>query len=162
MIFLRHRSAVIAVSGALAALVSLGLAESQPVPPSFAYLYGRVLVEGENISPESQPVMAFVNGKSCGGAPSNTFVAIEGEGVPDEDVGRTVYVLDVLADGTKVYERPGCGHTGDQVILYFPVIGRMSSQRPLFQPGPQRADLELDIALQFRAGIPAIATDGTQ
>jgi hypothetical protein len=39
-------------------------------------------------------------------------------------------------------------------------MGRMSSQQPLFQSGPIRADLELDIALSQRTGIPQLASDG--
>jgi hypothetical protein len=145
-----------------AGIASWALAESQaqPAPPTFAYLFGRVTVEGENVSPEAQPVLAFVNGKSCGEA-ATTFVATEGEDVPDDDVGSTVYVIDVLGDGTHNYEREGCGHPGDPITIYLPTIGRMASARPLFQAGPTRADVELDILLAFRAGVPQLASDAS-
>jgi hypothetical protein len=117
-------------------------------------------VGGENIVPETQPIVAFVNGVSCGGSPAMTSVATDGDDVPEEDVGRTVYVIDVLANGTNTYERPGCGQPGLPITLYFPAIGRMSTQQPLFQSGPTRADLELDVVLSQRAGIPQLAADG--
>lgn len=159
---LKHGTGIVVVGGLVAVLGWAGaLAQDAPGPPSFAYAYGRVLVNGENLAPEVQPVIAFVNGKSCGGAPVSTFVATPGDDVPDEDVGRTVYVIDVLADGTNTYERPGCGRSGDPIMLYFPTIGRSSTQQPLFQPGPLRTDLELDVALQFRATLPQLSGDGT-
>ncbi|MEX0782745.1 MAG: hypothetical protein WD557_08850 [Dehalococcoidia bacterium] len=149
--------AAVAASFAVVALVH---AQSPPGAPTFAYVYGRVLLGGENLIPDTQPVIAFVNGKACGGTPTNTLVASEGDDVKPEDVGRTVYVIDVLADGTNTYERLGCGRPGDPILLYFPAAGRTSSVQPLFQSGPLRADLELDIALSQRAGIPQLAADG--
>jgi hypothetical protein len=105
-------------------------------------------------------VIAFVNGQSCG-APANTLVAVEGDDVPEEDVGRTVYVIDVLANGANNYEREGCGQPGDAIMLYFPASGRASSEQPLFQAGPSRVDLELDVMLGHRVGLPSLASDGT-
>ena len=151
---------MIAAASAAIGWAALAGAQSPPGAPTFAYLYGQVLVGGENVAPESQPVIAFVNGISCGGAPTTTLVATEGDDVPEEDIGRTVYVIDVLANGTNNYERTGCGEPGLPIMLYLPAIGRMSSQQPLFQSGPIRADLELDIALTQRAGIPQLAADG--
>ncbi len=151
-----------AAGGLLAAfgVASLSSAQNPPGPPSYGYVYGRVLVGGENISPEIQPVVAFVNGKSCGGGSAQTFVAVEGQDVPAEDVGRTVFVIDVLADGTKNYERSGCGHPGDPIALYFPAIGRSATFTPLFQAGPLRADIELDVVFAQRASLPQVASDG--
>jgi hypothetical protein len=134
-------------------------AQGQPAPPTFAYLNGRVTVNEANVSPEYQPVLAFVHGNSCGGALTNTFVATEGDDVPEEDVGSTVYVIDVLSDGSQNYERAGCGRPGDVITLYLPSIGRMASAQPLFQAGPTRADIELDVALDFRARAPQLAGD---
>lgn len=145
---------------AVATFGSLAMAQTPPTPPTFTYLYGLALLGGENLSPENQPVVAFVNGQSCGGGTAQTFVATEGENVPDGDVGRTVYVIDVLADGTKTYERAGCGHPGDPILLYFPMSGRMASTQPLFQAGPLRADVDLGVALPHRAVIPQVASDG--
>ena len=150
--------AVLVAAGAVYSVVA-ALAQA-PSPPTFAYLYGRVAVDGANVVPETQPVIAFVNGKSCEGAPTQTFVAAEGDDVPPEDIGRTVYVIDVLADGENVYEREGCGHPGDPILLYLPAIGRMSSTQPLFQPGPLRADLPLDLWLSYRQVVPAVASEG--
>ncbi len=138
---------------------ALAQAQTVPSPPTFAYLYGRVTVGVENVSPETQPVLAFVNGTSCGGAPTETFIATEGDDTPDEDVGATVYVIDVLADGESSYEREGCGHPGDPITIYLPSIGRMGSSQPLFQAGHTRADIELDVVLQFRASVPQLAID---
>jgi hypothetical protein len=137
-------------------------AQSPPAPPTFAYLYGRATVGGENIVPESQPLLAFVNGKSCGAMAANTFVAADGDGVPEEDVGSTVYVIDVLAGGDRNYERPGCGQTGDPITLYPPAMGRLPSVQPLFRAGPMRADLEFDVNLQFRAILPQLAPDSAR
>ena len=145
---------------AIATFGSLAVAQSPPSPPTFTYLYGQALVGGENLSPENQPVVAFVNGRSCGGGTAQTFVATEGQDVPVEDVGRTVYVIDVLADGTNNYERAGCGHPGDPILLYFPMSGRMASTQPLFQAGPLRADVDLGVALPQRASIPQVTSDG--
>lgn len=150
---------IAAVSVALG-WAALAAAQSPPGAPTFAYVYGQVLIGGANISPETQPVIAFVNGVSCGGTPTTTIVAAEGDDVPEEDIGRTVYVIDVLANGTNTYERLGCGQPGIPITLYLPSIGRMSSQQPLFQSGPIRVDLELDVALSQRAGIPQLAADG--
>ena len=151
-------------AGGLVAALSLAApsgAQNPPTPPSFTYLYGQALLGGENVAPEVQPVVAFVNGKSCGGGSPQTFVATEGTDVPEEDVGRTVYVIDVLADGTKNYERPGCGRPGDAILIYFPKVGRMAGVQPLFQAGPLRADLELEVALGYRGVLPQLANDGT-
>ena len=152
---------LIAAASAAAGWAALAGAQSPPGAPTFAYVYGRVLQGGENISPEAQPVIAIVNGASCGGTPTTTLVATEGDDVPEEDVGRTVYVIDVLANGTNTYERAGCGQPGLPITLYFPAIGRMSSQQPLFQAGPIRADLELDIALIHRSTVSQVASDGS-
>lgn len=156
----RIRITALATTAVAGAVCSLALALAQPSPPTFAYLYGQVLVGGQNISPQTQPVIAFVNGKSCTGTPTTTFVATEGDDIPEEDVGRTVYVIDVLADGSALYERPGCGQAGDPIIFWFPEIGRMPSTRPLFQPGPTRADLELDVHLAYRGVVPELASEG--
>lgn len=158
---MRTLLATFGAGGIVAALgwTAFAQAQSPPGPPTFAYLYGRVTLNGANVSPEMQPVVAFVNGNSCGGAPAQTFVATDGDDVPDQDIGATVYVVDVLAGGAATYEREGCGHAGDPVILYFPAVGRMAAAQPLFQAGPIRADIELDIALQFRASLPQVATD---
>ncbi|MGH2627842.1 MAG: hypothetical protein ACRDHY_14465, partial [Anaerolineales bacterium] len=112
MLRTRTAAATIAATAFAAAVGCAALVQAQaPAPPTFGYLFGQVTVEGENIAPETQPVIAFVNGVSCGSA--QTFIAIEGDEVPPADVGRTVYVIDVFADGARNYERPGCGHPGD-------------------------------------------------
>ncbi len=158
---MRRLLETIATGGIATALgwAALVQAQTPPGPPTFAYVYGRVTLNGENITPETQPVLAFVNGNSCGGAPAQTFVATDGDVVPEEDIGATVYVIDVLADGENTYERDGCGNPGDPIVLYLPGIGRMAGVQPLFQAGPIRADIELDVSLQFRASLPQLATD---
>jgi hypothetical protein len=162
MLALRRPAALLLPGVAFFGASWLGLAgaQSPPAAPTFAYIYGQALINGQNLTPEVQPVIAFVNGQSCG-APATTLVATEGDDVPEEDVGRTVYVIDVLADGTDNYERPGCGEAGDPVVLYFPASGRISTDQPIFQSGPIRADLDLDVALDNRAGLPSLASDGT-
>lgn len=151
--------ATLTVTSAAIAIGWAALAQAQPAPPTFATFYGQVLVGGENLDPVTQPVIAFVNGKSCGVA-TQTLIAEPGEGVPEDDVGKTVYVIDVLADGSDNYERIGCGHPGDPITLYFPVAGRTSTTQPLFQALQTRADIDLDISLSHSAGIPSLAADG--
>lgn len=140
-----------------AALTSV-LADSPPAP-DFFWPYGRVQLNGTNISPEVQPVIAFVNGKACGFA--QTQVAQPVPDTPPGDIGKTVYVVDVLADGNAQGERPGCGHTGDAVVLYFPLIHRIAGQQPSFRQGGLRVDLDLGPALSYQLSAPMLAGDGT-
>uniref|UniRef100_UPI00332CC1B7 hypothetical protein n=1 Tax=Pseudoalteromonas sp. 5-MNA-CIBAN-0065 TaxID=3140421 RepID=UPI00332CC1B7 len=90
----------------------------------------------------AQPVIAIVRGRACG--EGTTTVATE----PPADAGKTVYVLQVLADGPEAGQRPGCGRDGDVAMLYFPAAGRIALEQPLFQTGQTvRADLTLTALL---------------
>ena len=117
-------------------------------------------MEGANLDPAEQQVIALVNGKACG--ESTTFVAEAGEGVPAADVGKTVYVVNVLADGPDAGQRSGCGVAGALITLYFPVSHRIALQQPQFVVGGQRADVELGPELAFRMPLPMLAGDGLE
>lgn len=151
-------------AGVLASLC-LGFAASRPAgaadppQPDFFWPYGKVQVDGANISPPVQRVVGIVNGRACGEA--STLVAQAGAGVPAGDVGKTVYVVDILADGANAGQRVGCGHPGDFVSLYFPDIHRFSLQQALFAPGSLRFDVDLGPELSFRLQGPMLAADGS-
>ena len=135
----------------------VAVADSPPTP-DFYWPYGKVQIFGGNLSPSVQPVIAFVNGKACGTA--MVSVAPPADGTPIGDVGRTVYVIDVLADGTGIGQRPGCGRTGDPVTLYFPKSG-IAVQQPLFKQGGQRVDLDIGVQTIYRLQAPFMASDGS-
>lgn len=141
-----------------AAAVSTALADSPPVP-DFFFPYGKVQMNGANLNPAIQPVIAFANGKACGD--SQTLVATADPNTPADDVGKTVYVVDVLADGTALGQRPKCGHPGDAVTLYFPVAHAIGNQTPTFQQGGERVDLDLTTNLSNRLTTPQVAIDGS-
>jgi hypothetical protein len=142
-------------------LVPFGLvAAVDPPQPDFFWPYGRVAVDGENIAPPQQPVIAVVNGKACGEA--NTQMAVAGPGVPAGDAGKTVYVVDVLAAGSSTGHRENCGTPGDQVLLYFPAVHRIAVQVLVFAQGSQRADVDLGPELQYRLSGAMLAGDGVE
>ena len=151
------------ISTALLALLLLGVmpaslaAADSPPAPDFYWPYGKVQIFGANLSPSVQPVIAFVNGKACGAA--EVRVAPQADGTPIGDVGRTVYVINVLADGTAIGQRPGCGRAGDPVMLYFPKTG-IALQQPLFKQGGQRVDTDIGIRTIYRLQAPLMAADG--
>jgi hypothetical protein len=149
------------LAGLLAAALCIpGAARGQepPGPPDFAWPYGVVQADGANLDPAVQPVIALVNGRACG--EDLTRVAAPGPGTPASDVGKTVYVVDVLADGSRPGQRPGCGTPGAGIRLWFPVARRFAVQEPVFAPGGQRVDVELGPALPFRMAAPLVASDG--
>lgn len=159
-----HAPVAWAVAGALAFSLVAGAAAPALArttgAPDFAWPYGRVQAAGGNVSPIEQPVIALVNGRACG--EGSTKLAQAGTGVPAGDVGKTVYVVDVLADGTNPGQRPGCGTAGATIRLYFPVSRRIASQQAAFAPGPQRFDVDLGPELGFRLAAPVVAGDGAQ
>ena len=104
-----------------------------PPQPDFFWPYGRVQVGRANLAPSEQPVVALIGGIVCGSA--TTRIATPGPDTPAEDAGKTVYVVDVLADGSGPGQRPGCGHVGSPVTLYFPGSGRIAGHHPTFQIG---------------------------
>lgn len=155
----QRRLAVGVLASAFLALSVLGLVSAaDPPQPDFAWPYGKVQLDGENLTPPVQRVIALVNGKTCGEA--MTLTAQAGNGVPVGDVGKTVYVVDVLADGTSAGQRSGCGRPGDVISLYFPDSHRMAAQQTTFQAGSQRLDLDLGPELSFRLQGPMLANDG--
>ncbi|MFN8616666.1 MAG: hypothetical protein U0837_06185 [Dehalococcoidia bacterium] len=141
------------------ALTAIRARAADPPQPDFFWPYGKVQLDGANIFPTSQRVIGIVNGKSCGDA--STLVAQAGAGVPAGDVGKTVYVVDILAGGTNSGQRPGCGHPGDVVSLYFPQMHRFALQEAAFAPGSLRLDVDLGGELPFRLQGPMLANDGT-
>ncbi|HMO94966.1 MAG TPA: hypothetical protein PKD27_02530 [Tepidiformaceae bacterium] len=133
------------------------LAQDPPIP-DFFWPYGIVSVDGGNIEPAIQPVVALVNGRVCGTA--TTTIALPGPGVPPSDLGRTVYVVDILAAGTNAGQLPGCGTPGAPVTFWFPVAQRLAVEQPAFQQGGHRVNLSLGPELSFRLQGPMISNDG--
>lgn len=158
-----HTSRMRLLAGVLASFC-LGLAgfsavrAIDPPQPDFFWPYGRVQLDGANIAPAAQRVIGIVNGRACGEA--ETFLVDEGPGVPPADAGKTVYVVDVLADGPNAGQRPGCGHPGDTVTLYFPDAHRFAVQQAAFVPGSARLDVDLGPELSHRLPGPMLASDG--
>lgn len=141
-----------------ALLWARGAAAQTPPQPDFFWPYGTVSLDGGNIDPAIQPVIGMVNGRVCG--QGLTTIAQAGPGVPPSDVGRTVYVLDVVASGTNTGQLPGCGTPAAPVTLYFPQAQRVAFEQPPFQQGGHRYDLNLGPALIFRLQGPMVANDG--
>jgi hypothetical protein len=140
-----------------AAAVSTALADGPPVPDFFRP-YGLVQSGGANIFPETQPVVAFVRDTNCGSGA--TFVALPADGTPASDVGKTVFALNVLADGTGGGERRGCGRVNDPVMLYFPVLHALATPKPKFVVGTVRIDVAVGAVLGSQARLGAIGADG--
>jgi len=140
------------------AAMALSAQASSPPLPDFYWPYGRVQDAGANLAPEVQPLFTMVNGRVCGVA--ETTVAAAAPGIPAADTGKTVYVVDVAADGTGPGQFPGCGRPGDTVVFYFPLAARLAVEQPAFQQGGARVDLELGPALSFRLLAPLPASDG--
>lgn len=152
--------AVGVLASLLLGLLAIGAVRAaDPPQPDFFWPYGKVQVDGANIQPTSQRVIGLVNGKACGDA--TTLVAQAGPGVPAGDAGKTVYVVDILADGTNPGQRPGCGHPGDMALLYFPDLHRFALQAAVFTQGSVRLDLDLGPELPFRLRGQMLANDGS-
>lgn len=154
----RHLAVGVLASSFLAFAVVSAVSAAGPPQPDFAWPYGKVQQDGANITPGVQRVIALVNGKACG--EGMTLVAQAGPGVPAGDVGKSVYVVDVFADGSNPGQRVGCGHPGDVISLYFPESHRLAAQQTTFQSGAQRFDVDLGPELVFRLQGPMLANDG--
>ncbi|MGE3075432.1 MAG: hypothetical protein AB7N24_16875 [Dehalococcoidia bacterium] len=131
---------------------------ADPPQPDFFWPYGRVSIDGEPAQPTEQTVIGLVHGIACGSAATKVVAA--GPGVPPEDVGATVYVVDVLAAGDQPGQRPGCGVPGDTVTLYFVGSRRIAVQQPTFAVGSQRVDVDLGPELSFQLVGAMVAGDG--
>lgn len=134
-------------------------ADTPPFPDHFVS-YGQALIGGSNVSPVQQPVIAAIDGNACG--EGLTFLITAGPGTPGGDVGKTGYTVDVLPDGTGVGRRPGCGRTGKSIVLYFPVSHRVALQQPNFASGGARTDVDLGLALPYRAFAVNAGADGAR
>lgn len=139
-------------------VVSVAHADNPPAP-DFYWPYGQARMGGASLNPSIQPIIAFVRGQSCGYA--QTSVAVAGQNVPASDIGKTVYVVDISANGTSPGERPGCGQAGDPVLLYLPALHRTALQQPQFHQGNERVDLDFDNALPYQRYSPQLASDRT-
>ncbi len=144
--------AIVTVIAVVGAGFGLSSAQDGPPFPDFFWPYGIVQLDEENLAPPTQPVVAFVNGRACGQA--ETKVADAGGSNPPGDAGKTVFVITVLADGPGEGQRPGCGRLGDSVQLWFPRLGYLAAETPLFKAGPQRIDLTLARPLEHRVTLP--------
>lgn len=134
-------------------------AAAQPPLPEFATRYGTILDAGANLDPPSQPIVAIVNGRVCGS--DRTFIAPPGPNVPPEDVGRTVYRIDVYAKGDGPGHHPDCAVVGDTIRFYLPESGRFANETSTFAPGAERLDLTVGDPLPYRGLAPRVARDGT-
>lgn len=152
----RHLAVGVLASSFLAFAVVSAVSAAGPPQPDFAWPYGKVQQDGANITPGVQRVIALVNGKACG--EGMTLVAQAGPGVPAGDVGKTVYVVDVLADGTSPGQRVGCGHPGDIISLYFPGFapaGGATNHIPGGKPTARRRP-------RHGAGVPPAGADARE
>ncbi len=144
---------------ALVACTAGGVAFAQTPPqPDFFWPYGTIQQSGANLVPEEQSLLAFVRGAACGA--TRTLVGTAGPGTPAGDVGKTVYAIDVLADGPGSGQREGCGRDGDPVLFYLPEISRVSEQKPAFHQGDERVNLTMDVVLGVRLVLPVVSDDG--
>lgn len=128
-----------------------------PPAPDFYWPYGIARVNGANLDPASQPVIAFVRGRACGETTSK--VATAGANVPASDVGKTVYVVDIAANGSLAGQRPGCGQAGDPVLFYLPSLHRFALQQPQFHQGNERVDLDFDNRLPYQLRAMQVGKD---
>ncbi|OAI43099.1 hypothetical protein AYO38_02690 [bacterium SCGC AG-212-C10] len=147
----------------LGAAVSGAIAQAQGTPghPDAYVPYGQVQTGAGNISPPVQTILAIVNGKVCG--MDQTLIATAGPGTPEEEVGKTVYSIEVKAEGPNVFDIPGCGKPGDTVVFYLPVLGRLADQRVPFKSAViERANLTFTTVLPHRVINPSAAKDGAQ
>jgi len=127
--------AIAAAGGIVPLFVALA---SDPPLPTEARLYGTVDLAGVNLDPVVQPVIALIAGHPCGAG--TTFLNGPSE---SDDPGKTVYVIDVVADGTRANEVPGCGRPGTPVRLYFPASGQMAPATVPFASGIARFNVSL-------------------
>ena len=151
----RRRLAGILLASAFAA-AALGAAAFAQAPPApdFYWPYGLARSGGASV-PAGQPVIAFIRGLSCG--LDQTKVATAGP--PDSDIGKTVYVIEIAADGNGPAQRPGCGRAGDPVLFYLPAQHLTAIQQPTFHQGQERVDLDFENQLRFQARAPQLAGD---
>lgn len=153
--------AVIAVAAAVAALPSRA---QPPAFPEFTTVYGRALIDGENLQPPDQPLVAFINGRVCGWTSVRLVPAADGDGEDaesDPDAGRTVYAVDARSGGDGLYQLPGCGRAGDAIRFYLPLSGRMAEEEARFGgDGAARADLSFGVDLPWRLRAPQLANEG--
>lgn len=162
-----RRAAAALVAVAAAGLLIWQPADAQdplPGPPDDNYVYGQVLVEGANVSPPEQTLIAFVNGIACGW--DTTGIAESHPDNPPADVGKTVYAVAVRGDGAGPAQKPGCGKNGDTIRFYLPELRRLATQTATFTTGTpattnKRVDLSMAQLLSHVATIPLIAGDGT-
>jgi hypothetical protein len=156
--FLATITAGAAIIGGLLLLPAAAQSPGEPPVPGFARIYGRVSVEGEDITPAEGRVIAFVRGRVCGSG--TTLVAPNTADTPEADRGRTVYVIDVYPAGSGPGQLPGCAVNGDPVRLYFPDARRFALSQPTFTGAPLRADVGLGAGLNQARTVPFITSDG--
>jgi hypothetical protein len=151
-------SAGAAIIGGLLLLPAAAQSPGEPPVPGFARIYGRVSLDGDDITPAEGRVVAFVRGRACGSG--TTLVAPTTPETPEGDRGRTVYVVDVYPAGNGPGQLPGCAVPGDAIRLYFPDTRRFAFAQPVFAAAPLRADVVLGPELSQSRILPLIARDG--
>jgi hypothetical protein len=132
--------------------------EPPPSAPDFTTVFGPVQMDGQNLSPNEQVVIAMVNGLSCG----NDVTKVASDDPSNApDIGKTVYAISVLADGAGFSQAPGCGTNGDAISFYFPELRRFALETSTFTGvGFKRQELTLGPELTQRQAIPLVTSDG--
>lgn len=150
--------ALAAVAGIFAFRGVVSGVEPPPTAPDFTTVFGPVQLDGQNLIPNEQVVIAIVNGLSCGN--DVTQVASD-DPTNAPDIGKTVYAINVLADGSGFSQAPGCGTNGDAVSFLFPELHRIAVETSTFTGvGFTRQELTLGPELTFRQSIPLVTSDG--
>ena len=155
----RRLTGMLFASLLLAFSLSMVARADNPPVPDFYWPYGIARLNGANVDPAVQTVVAFARGKACGD--TQTLVALAGPNVPSGDVGKTVYVVNILANGGSPGQRSGCGQAGDPVLFYLPGMHRTALQQPSFHQGNERVDLDFDNQLRYQLRAPQVASDRT-
>ena len=128
------------------------VAKAQPSPP--ATFAGTVKVYGQGV-PDGTPVLALVNGKTCG--ESSREPGQKGTWTVDKDVadlgmhaGDSIYIVDVASDS----QTPGCGTEG--ATITFLVAGQPAHQKGVWKAGFN------SLALTVVQTFPPTSTPQTQ
>ena len=128
-----------------------------PPPPDFTTIFGPVQLDGQNIVPNDHLIIAMVNGRGCG-YDTTKVAADDPSNAPD--IGKTVFAINVLADGTGSSQALGCGVPGDRIYFYFPDLRRFATETAQFVGiGFERTPLTLSEELTNRIYLPLVVKD---
>jgi hypothetical protein len=150
---------VIALVALLGLLAFRGVASGTvpPTPPDFSTVFGPVQLDGQNLQTSEQTLIAMVNGQACG----HTATQVASDDPSNEpDIGKTVFAVNVMANGSGFSQVPGCGTNGDIIHFYLPEEHRLATETSVFSGvGFQRQELTLDAELVNRLPVPLVTAD---